>query len=141
MAEKPTPKESAPDMVEVRLLAPFINQRMPDGTTTLRKRGDVFLVERRIYEADIEPDRGMGRPAQGRAFALVANEKAAEAKKAAAAKSTQDRIASVRASVIDQDRALDAARATARTIEAENARAIAKKVTEPLERPGARRAS
>lgn len=138
MADRP--EKSSKATVEVRLLGKRDqNQTLPDGTVVVRKPGDVFPVERAIYEADLEPDRGMGRPAHGRSFALVSDEKAVEQKTATKRQATQDRIAAVRDSSRQQLETFEVARATAKVQEAENAKAIAESLSKPLDRPGARR--
>jgi hypothetical protein len=124
--------------VEVRLKSKTMRQFLPDGTETVRRQGDVFHIDRAVYEADIEPDRGMGVPAHGRTFQLLSEEKEAEQQKAAEQQSTQDRIRGVRESVRDQMQSLENARITAKAQEAENLKAAADAL-KPLERAGARR--
>lgn len=127
-------------LIEVRLLGKCSQSISgPDGVSVTRNPGDVFQIDRALYDADLEPDRGMGRPARGRTFAPVSEEKAAEAAKQKAADDVQGRIAAVRNSARDQLQALEVARAQAKVQEAENAKAIAESLTRPLERPGARR--
>lgn len=145
MPEKPDTKNapSAPDLVEVRLVVPT-----PRGALLIdgveRRCGDVFKIDRRIYLASVEPDRGVGRPARSRTFALVADERAAEEQKKAEASAVQDRIAAMRKSVADQEAMRELGAASARAIAAE-ATAEAKKqleaMTKPMERPGAHRVS
>lgn len=126
-------------IVEVRLLGKRPqNISGPEGVSTLRQPGEVFQIDRALYEADLEPDRGMGRPARGRTFALVSEEKAVAQKREQTAQATQDRIAAVRAGVRDQLNMLEMSRAQAKVQEAENAKLIAESL-KPMERPGARR--
>lgn len=152
MTEK-TEKASG-DTVEVRLLAPHFQHEQADGSIVVRKRDEKFHVSRKIYDSSIEPDRGMGRPAHSRTFVALEDEKAKKAAVEDTAQKVQDRIAAVRASVQDQDRAFDAARASAKVLEAENAQKIVdalkknsegeekiEAVLKPLERAGGRRVS
>jgi hypothetical protein len=138
--KRSTAEAESRSTVEVRLLGKRPqNISGLDGIAVSRHPGDVFLIDRALYEADLEPDRGMGRPAQGRTFAPVAEEKAVEVAKQKAADAVQSRIAAVREGVRDQLQALEVARAQSKVQEAENAKAIAESLTKPLERPGARR--
>lgn len=137
MADRPEKSNKA--TVEVRLLGKRPQTVMgPDGIAVLRSPGDVFQIDRALWESNLEPDRGMGRPAHGRSFALVSEEKRSEEKKAATAQATQDRINAVREGVRDQLQMLEYSRAQAKVQEAENAKAIAESL-KPLDRPGARR--
>lgn len=139
--KRPTVEVENRPTVEVRLLGKRPqNISGLDGLAVQRNPGDVFLIDRALYEADLEPDRGMGRPAQGRTFAPVAEEKAVEVAKQKAADAVQNRIAAVREGVRDQMQALEVSRAQAKVQEAENAKLIAETLR-PLDRPGSRRVS
>lgn len=133
MAEK-NPK--APT-VEVRLLSKRFRHYV-NGVEVERRQGDVFHIDRAAFEADIEPDRGMGRPAYNRTFQSLAADKAVEQRKMAVQEATQKRIDGVRESMREQLQASDDARVRAKAMEAENLRAAAEAL-KPLERPGARR--
>lgn len=131
-------KSVKPATVEVRLLSKQWIHRQSDGAEIVRRQGEVFHIDRAAFEADIEPDRGMGRPAHNRTFYLLTDEKSVEQKKVAEQQTTQDRIRGVRESMRDQLQALEDARIRAKAQEAENLKNAADAL-KPLERPGARR--
>lgn len=131
-------KSVKPATVEVRLLSKQWIHRTPDGAEVVRHQGDVFHIDRVAFEADIEPDRGMGRPAHNRTFYAVSEDKVAEQRKAAEQQTTQDRIRGVRESMRDQLQALEDARIRSKAQEAENLQTAAAAL-KPLDRAGARR--
>jgi hypothetical protein len=125
--EIPMP-DSQSSTVEVRLLSRRLT-RYVDGVAVEHKQGDVFHIDRAVYEADIEPDRGMGVPAHNRTFLAIAEEQATETTKQQAqadeAAAIQERIRATRESARVQWQAIEDARARMKAQEAEAVRAAA----------------